>query len=412
MKARLQIVTQDHYNPENEAVRSLIVTVIQDKLSGGYLCSYGMVYNQQEGLLSFVEHSSDLGSQLFAEVGVTTGHDTIVCKVVLPLSGITEQAKTDLLALYALTGSRCPFDMSNKALRVTGCSVRSLVSDSDRCLYTTPAKPIVAINRFLATREAPPLDTPTSNKLLADIKSLIAGATYTVEYIDQYTTISEVYNYEDKDRWFPSCMSGKPRCYFELYDNLQADNKLSMLRVWKHDHTGRTAVGRALVWIGAEGTLYLDRVYMYTLNSTPVNNAVKAMTTFLKENGIEKCVHEPTANAYGLLYKHVNLKVNAEALACDSLPYIDSLHYLDSSGVLRTRLPDTHCRILHAKLTDGSVPEYAIAVNGSLYAEDDCVEVDDDIAELPVPRHMVGRVDATDLEPARWVVKDNYRCYF
>lgn len=418
MKERYTIQTQDHFSEENMAVRKHIAKVLDEALaSAGLFDVYndinygGMLYDQEKGLLSFLEHSVTLSIQYFAEVRMTAGVDIIKCRLLMTTTEIPHNARTDVYALYAHVGARCPFKPDNKALRITSFTLKDQSGNTDYALYTCPAKPIATINKFLATRGAPPLDTLKSNKLLADIKSIGMGASYTVELIEQGITISDVYYNEEKDVLFPSCMSGKPRHYFELYDNLQEEGILSLLRVWKCDSNGSIPVGRALLWRGKEGVEYLDRVYMYTLNSTPVEKAVQAMRECLTERGIMKCVHEPTAQAYGLMYRHINLSVPPSALRTDSLPYMDSFYYIDDdNGVLRTQCPSTHRRMRTARTTNGSVCESKIYVDGSCYEECDCIEVTDDITDLPVPTHMVLAI-ASEGDPT-YAIRDSYRHLF
>lgn len=215
-------------------------------------------------------------------------------------------------------------------------------------------RPVATINKWLKRYDLPPIDTETTNRWLAQVSTILSSKQYTVEWIPKGISISEVYSaWEgDEDEDHPelgSCMSGQDDTYFEMYDDLQRDGVLTMMLIKVN---GRHC-GRALVWIDG-GQYYLDRVYCVRVNSAFPERAVSAVKDFLAQEKVEKCVYH--TDRFSANLSHRVLSVCCATLDnYNCVPYVDSLRFWYSDGILSSR-SDRSCHML-AELTntDGSL---------------------------------------------------------
>ena len=198
-----------------------------------------------------------------------------------------------------------------------------------------------AINALRKSINLAPLDPPVTNRILADIQTIVDNATPVVDLWDGKPSC--IYTSENAD--YPvnlgSCMSGNPASWFELYDDLYNSGKLKILVVWKSVTCERVAgnhVARALVWCDSQGTpKWIDRLYARQRHGSIDPNIVDLVYDWCVANNITKTVsYKNTALlSKGLDKTSLRIKPDYDIENYDHLPYVDSLCYWCSDGYLR-----------------------------------------------------------------------------
>ena len=252
-------------------------------------------------------------------------------------------------------------------LRATRSEVHSYMEEGD---WTSPARPVAAINALLKRHAFNPLTTAEGNELLALIDELVRGNEAVVRWMDERP--SSVYcNEVIPDEVYCSCMKGEPEEWFEIYDDFYQADKLRVVGIFRQEER----VGRALCWTGTNpDELYLDRVYAPGHRSTFDSDIIKAVKAFCAAEGITRTVFDQTADLFGLtMVSKFSIKTpKGQTPGCYShFPYVDSLYYFEWDGTLRNYSRGGRYALLH-NTDGGAVDEYGSSLGGE---DDGYVEV-------------------------------------
>ena len=168
-------------------------------------------------------------------------------------------------------------------------------SDFPHAQWTSPARPVSAINAMLKRLGYSALPTDKSNLMLSLIETTVKGLVATSNWTDE--SISTIYSSLDGYPHYDSCMSRKPAEWFEIYDVMQSADKLGLINITR----GGEHIGRALVWFGSNPTAkYIDRIYAPGSRGDADADVVKSLKAFCAAEGITKSVWESSARILGL----------------------------------------------------------------------------------------------------------------
>jgi len=296
----------------------------------------------------------------------------------------------DLMAYANNAKIRLPFDPLDpkSGIQFVSRDDVTVYAEYGRARFTDPSRVVSCINNFLKYMNFPPMPTVKTNPILAAIESAHKTAGYSCEWLHEDENISEVYSGEDPDETgYTSCMSSKPPSYFELYDDLEQDGKLTLVHLIDGEGIRK---GRALCWIGNNpNDFYLDRLYIPEYNSVQDPLAQTAFKEFCISNGITKTVFDRTADALGLEFKTISIRMPNSIYNYGYAPYVDSMYRVCDDQKLRNHSGGGYSTVTELRSTDGSVdvePEEPegiyICRHGDTFDEAECVTVRDGSWEL------------------------------
>ena len=235
-------------------------------------------------------------------------------------------------------------------------------------LYRGGGRTVAELNKWLSDLNFRKLTVPEGNSILSRLDDVRSKYVYSVDWNDK--PISEEYNSErGSTSEMGSCMSGKPTSYFEMYDELEKQGKLRMIRIKR----GGEPAGRALVWFD-EGKAYLDRVYLHYVNNSWPTHAINLLKEFIKSEGIENYIYG-SSGSVGDGLRHAptfKIRVDFDPDYFDEVPYVDTMRYF-TDGYLRQDSGDIEfCN------TDGTHSGYdrVECYHGEIRSECDCVHSD------------------------------------
>jgi len=238
-------------------------------------------------------------------------------------------------------GKRLPFDPDNKAVVLDGVEVTVQRPNDIGAEWSTPAKIIRTANAFAKRLGFHPMDLTVADSVLARIEAVLLASRVDVDWYAG--EISSLYHDHPVSDGVPytSCMAGRPRAYFEIYDVMQ---DAGMLRAIEISRKG-VHIGRALVWFGTNpDSIYLDRIYAPDSRSTFESGITEAIAEFCRTHHITKAVFSQTATRIPGLVFVDNLKLELpHGLTCTDFgffPYVDSLRYCGEDGWISQRQRD------------------------------------------------------------------------
>jgi len=248
-----------------------------------------------------------------------------------------------------------PLD-EKSGLRFVSRHTTSVYSSDNHARFTDPKRIVSCVNDLMKHLNREALSQLVTNPMLARIESAIANQGYHCEFISDDVTISEVYyNESSTTNKFVSCMAGKSAAWFEIYDDLQSHDRLTMVRLVNGSGEFK---GRALCWKGSNpDDLYLDRLYVPESNGVQLVDALDAFKKFCAENNIRKTTFSKTAESIGLEYKPISIEVPQRLNFYDYFPYADSMYRFCSDGKLRnhSNYPSGVYLVSELRCTDGTV---------------------------------------------------------
>ena len=389
MKTRKDIVKTAS---DVEAVVEKLIRECVEKAIGKDVPTSAFVYNSETRLLAHTldirRHYEGISGFVYYEK-VELAYKDLTFVLLLP--PIIENGQEvpyyitsvqDLVGYAARSGIRFPFPRDDKSgIRFASRYSHSVCCEDEKARFTDPKRVVSCIQSFLKYTGHDPIDQSVTNPLLAAIAEAHAEEAYHCEFIGDGVSISDVYSNEVKNALrYVSCMAGAPASYFELYDSLQEDGSLTMIRL----KNGRGEFkGRALCWIGSNpDDYYLDRLYVPVANGVQIPDCVGAFQRFCNENGINKAVYSRTAASIGLELKNISIELPHEIGYYDSYPYVDSMYRAYSDGRLRnhSNVSDSYV-VAELQHTDGTAQfddddEYVLLENGDRCSLEEAVEVD------------------------------------
>ena len=388
-------------------IPSRVYTILQDAIeqhiNGSLRANQVFIYDSSSGRMSHsLECHNSCGS-----VCSHVYHELVKLKagplsLELNMPPVMESGRPHDLHVYSLEGLvayankakiRLPFDPLDpkSGIRFVARDNFAVYSSDGKARFTDSSRVVSCINNFLKYMAFPPMPTVKTNPILAAIESVHKLAGYSCEWLHDDESISDVYSGEDSgETGYSSCMSGKPSNYFELYDDLERDGRLSLVHLVDGEGNRR---GRALCWKGSNpNDLYLDRLYLPEYSSVQDPLAQAAFKEFCIANGITKTVFQKTADALDLEFKSISIRMPSPLYDYDYAPYADSMYRVCEDGKLRNHSGGGYAVLTELRNTDGSIdleseeseePEgIYICRHGDTFDEDECVTIRNGTWEL------------------------------
>lgn len=401
MKTRKELEQAiDTHNPIASRVYNILQRAFQEHTGGHMMTDQMFLYDPSSGMMS---HSLECRSN-YGSVYSYVYHEVVRLKagpisIELSMPPIIESGTPAELYVYSLDNLvayankakiRLPFDPLDpkSGIRFVSRDADSIYSSDSKARFTDLSKVVSCINNFLKYLGFAPMQTVKTNPILAAIESVHKLAGYSCEWLSDDENISDVYSGEDSgETGYSSCMAGKPSSYFEIYDDLDRDNKLTLIHLIDGDGNRR---GRALCWKGSNpDDFYLDRLYIPEYNSVQDPLAHAAFKEFCAANGITKTVFQKTAEVLGLEFKTISIAMPTSIHNYNYAPYVDSMYRVCEDGKLRNHSGGGYSVITELHNTDGAIdmeseePEgIYVSRHGDTFPEEDCVMVRDGTWEL------------------------------
>ena len=262
-----------------------------------------------------------------------------------------------------------PFDLDDKSVVWKDTSLMDVRGGHRFAEWTTPGRPVATLNAMLKRCGYTTLDREAGEAMLTEIDELVIAMRAEARWYDG--AISDCYN-ENGHAPYDSCMQGKPRSWFELYDHMQQHDQLKLMELTRDGEH----IGRALVWFGTNpDDLYIDRVYAPNGRSTWEPDVVAAGRDFCVAEGIRKTVYSQTAERIpGLEYtSKFRIKVAGHATPgrFEAFPYVDSMRNFGFDGYLRhSNSSGHHCLCMEDTEGGGDHEDYVTLANGDRVHQD------------------------------------------